>query len=105
MTRKLVVLPEAAAELNAAADWYEARRPGLGLELVNAVDHIHAAIETGARGVTSSSRTLGTGAENLPVARFPYWVVFILRGENAVVVAYAHEKRRPGYWRRRARTI
>ena len=30
--------PEAAAELEDAALWYEGQRPGLGLELVQAVD-------------------------------------------------------------------
>jgi hypothetical protein len=38
LTRTLRVLPEAEAELAVAAEWYEAMRPGLGLELLAAVD-------------------------------------------------------------------
>ena len=34
------------------------------------------------------------------VTGFPYQVVYILRPTEAVVVAIAHLKRRPGYWQR-----
>jgi hypothetical protein len=34
----------------------------------------------------------------MPIARFPLWVVFIEHAEGVVIVAYAHERRRPGYW-------
>jgi hypothetical protein len=35
------------------------------------------------------------------VARFPYRVVYVLIGSNIDVVAVAHAKRRPAYWRDR----
>ena len=38
MTRILRVRPEAETELAAAAEWYESRKPGLGVELVASVD-------------------------------------------------------------------
>jgi hypothetical protein len=38
MKRTLRVLPEAEAELQSAAMWYEEKRRGLGIELVAAVD-------------------------------------------------------------------
>jgi hypothetical protein len=34
MKRTLRVLPEAEAELQSAATWYEEKRPGLGIEFV-----------------------------------------------------------------------
>lgn len=39
MTRPLIVLPEAEEELLEAMRWYEARRAGLGLELLGTVEH------------------------------------------------------------------
>ena len=35
---------------------------------------------------------------------FPYRVVYFVAGEQLVVVAVAHTKRRPGYWRDRVRS-
>ncbi len=32
---------------------------------------------------------------------FPYRIVYFTRGDEIVVVAYAHERRRPGYWKKR----
>jgi hypothetical protein len=40
MKRTLLVSPEAEAELQSAAIWYEERRPGLGIEFVAVVDRI-----------------------------------------------------------------
>ena len=34
----------------------------------------------------------------LPVARFPYHVVYLLLHEVIHVLAIAHDHRRPGYW-------
>jgi hypothetical protein len=35
------------------------------------------------------------------VARFPYRVIYIVLGSDVEVIAVAHAKRRPRYWRRR----
>ncbi|MGA0567342.1 hypothetical protein ACO2Q7_08430 [Rathayibacter sp. KR2-224] len=32
------------------------------------------------------------------VAGFPFDVIYVDLGEEIVIIAYAHEKRRPGYW-------
>ena len=37
----------------------------------------------------------------LPLRRFPYSIVYCMSGEILRVVALAHHKRRPGYWRAR----
>lgn len=38
MTRQLLFHDEALAEIRSAAQWYEARRPGLGKEFLDALD-------------------------------------------------------------------
>lgn len=32
------------------------------------------------------------------VAGFPFNIIYLLTDRDVVVLAYAHEKRRPGYW-------
>ena len=45
--------------------------------------------------------TTVAGARRVRLDGFPYSVVYGLLGDRAIVLAVAHEKRRPGYWRRR----
>ena len=37
------------------------------------------------------------------VERFPYRIVYVVIGEDVDVIAVAHAKRRPAYWRRSPR--
>jgi hypothetical protein len=41
------------------------------------------------------------GARQIFVKRFPYSIIFIEHGEDLWVVAFAHHRRTPGYWRER----
>jgi len=36
------------------------------------------------------------------VARFPYHVVYRLEDDEIVILAIAHMKRRPGFWKHRS---
>lgn len=53
------------------------------------------------------SAPLYRGRQRLPQIRrkgvdvFPYGIIYFVRNDELTVVAYAHAKRRPGYWRRR----
>jgi hypothetical protein len=98
----LLVHPEAEAEMNLAAEWYEKQERGLGTALVEEV-----------LGVLGS---IGEHPDQFPLVgddliirrallrRFPYAVWFGRESHDLVVVyAISHTKRRPGYWRVRAR--
>ncbi|MBW2525943.1 MAG: hypothetical protein JRI23_17300 [Deltaproteobacteria bacterium] len=51
--RQFRILPEAEEELTEAAQWYEAKRPGLGVELVMLVDRAVEEIREAPEGVRS----------------------------------------------------
>ena len=36
-----------------------------------------------------------------PLHRYPYTIIYHVSGEEILIVAYAHFKRRPAYWRDR----
>ena len=88
----------AGEELGEAVRWYEDQSEGLGVAFLEAVQKVISRIEThpeiGARLADQhhTRRVLVTG--------FPYQIVYIVRPTEAIVVAVAHLKRRPGYWRR-----
>lgn len=101
MSRRIRIEPEAEAELQAAAEWYETQQAGFGFELLSQAQAVYQRIAEGEHGATVPGTQ--TGARRVPVSRFPLWVVFVERSEEIVIIAYAHERRRPGYWLARVR--
>ena len=96
MTRRLSVVPEAEAELSAAATWYESRRPGLGVEFVAVID---AALERILDNPDASAVWMrGRPFRRQVVERFPFVIFYSSSEESVEVYAVAHARRRPGYW-------
>ncbi|MBI4524480.1 MAG: type II toxin-antitoxin system RelE/ParE family toxin [Deltaproteobacteria bacterium] len=102
MSHRVIVLDEAEDELIAAQEWYETQRAGLGREFRNAIDEamerlLKAPLAASPVGNVAAS----IGARRVLVKRFPYSIVFIEDNEDLWIVAFAHHRRRPGYWRGR----
>jgi len=102
MSRALIVLDAAEQELVEAESWYEAQRPGLGSEFRHAVEETMARL---LEAPHSAPRLLSVpeavGARQIFIKRFPYSIVFIEEGDALWILAFAHQRRRPGYWRER----
>lgn len=90
-------LPAAREELNEAAAFYEASVPGLGDAFLDDVDRT---IES-ARVNPRIGAVAGLRFRRMLLRRFPYSVIYAERGNELVIVAVAHQRRRPGYWRGR----
>jgi plasmid stabilization system protein ParE len=89
--------PAADLELTQAAEWYEERRSGLGLEFLAAVrTKIHDVLEAPQRW------RIVDGTRRVLLGRFPYALVYRESGSDEIeIVAVAHLKRRPKYWQGR----
>jgi toxin ParE1/3/4 len=89
--------PAASQELEAASSFYEGRRAGLGEELADEVEDVCLLL--------SEYPTIGRKADELhrsvPLRRFPFILFYRVRGTVVQIVAVAHKRKRPGYWRRR----
>ena len=89
--------PLAADEAKAAERWYRERNEIASArfqgELDRAVDLISERPNTGSPYLGHTRRVL--------LRRFPFFVVYRVRGDNVQIVAVAHARRRPGYWRAR----
>lgn len=89
------VLREAREELEEALAWYRERNPraaaGLLAELRTAVTRIRTMPWTWPEDAAGTRRVL--------LHRFPYKLVYRVTEERLVIVALAHQKREPGYWR------
>jgi plasmid stabilization system protein ParE len=93
--------PEADAEVIEAAQYYELRQPGLGSgllgEVERALDQILANPE--------ACQRIGTRLRRKALWRFPYNLLYAVYPDRIRVVACAHQKRRPFYWRKRLRAM
>lgn len=90
--------PEAAAEALEAADWYEARSPGLGLEFARAVD---VAVSAALRAPEAYAVIEGE-CRRVLLRRFPYSLIFRVAAGELLVVAVFHHRRKPSAWLARA---
>ncbi len=89
--------PEADAELEEAALFYESRLAGLGKSFAAEVERTIALV----REFPEAGSQVGPRRRRVLVARFPYSIVYRQDSDAIVIVAVAHQRRRPGYWRRR----
>ena len=89
--------PAASDELEAASSFYEDRRSGLGDELADEVEDVCLLL--------SEYPAIGRKADDVhrsvPLRRFPFMVFYRIRGAVVQIVAVAHKRKRPGYWRSR----
>lgn len=91
------ILPDAEREFREAFLWYFDRSPlatdAFRTEVFEAID----ALEEDADLWPAN----GDGIRFRVLTRFPYTIYYDLLGESATILAIAHQRRRPGYWRTR----
>ena len=99
MSRRLIVRPEAEADLTEAALWYEAREAGLGVELTMEVGAaIQRAVEDPQLHLLMRRRP---EVRRVLARRFPRRIFFIVRKDAIVVFAILHAARHDWHWRKR----
>jgi toxin ParE1/3/4 len=101
VTERVRLTSEASTELAEAVRWYEERQTGLGGELLAAVQHTLSLIADRPDIGRSVPGTQRSDVKRLLVPRFPYQLLYRAYAETIIIVAVAHLKRRPDYWKSR----
>jgi plasmid stabilization system protein ParE len=94
-------LPEADEEFREAVRYYEKEAPGVGLRFL-------AEVRRGVTFITEnpfSAVAVGSGIRRKVLNHFPYSLLYAIESELVVIVAVAHQKRRPRYWRSRLKEL
>ena len=89
--------PAAAEELSAAVLMYESLAAGLGIDLNAEVRRLTVLLCATPR----IGEPLDERHRRFPLQRFPFGLIYRADGESLRVVAVAHRRRLPGYWRSR----
>ena len=90
-------LPGARRDFDDSFDWYSERSAQAAIRFADAVD---ASLLQVAADPTRFVGTDGVHRE-CPVKKFPFRIIYRLAENRVLVVAVAHAKRRPGYWKDR----
>ena len=98
MTRPLRFDPAARRELDEAADFYDAEDPGLGLAFLDAAERAFEQIQAFPESSPISLAPVRTKV----LSAFPFSVIYWVTDDEVIIVlALAHHRRRPEYWRGR----
>ena len=89
--------PDADAEVTEAARYYEVRKSGLGSDLIGEVERALDQILTN----PEASQRIGRRVRRKSLWRFPYNLIYAVYPDRIRILACAHQKRRPFYWRKR----
>ena len=89
--------PEAVAEAQAARMWYDARSQTASRSFVAELDRAIAEIGE------SPNRwpQYVEGTRRFLFRRFPFMVVYRVRPDRIQILAVAHARRKPAYWKQR----
>jgi len=80
-----------------ASLFYEAASPGLGHRFLNDLQIVVDVL----RENPGLGRMLTRGLRQTVLRRFPFSIIYVELPDAILIVAVAHQKQRPGYWRAR----
>jgi toxin ParE1/3/4 len=95
--KSVVFLPQAEQEMLEAARFYESQTAGLGVDYLSEVER---AVQTIAESPTTWPVIEGELRRRL-IRRFPFGILYRIEPEEIVIIAVAHLRCRPWYWRKR----
>ena len=90
-------LPSARRDFDESFDWYAERSTQAAIRFANAVD----AALTNAATNPEQFAAVDEVCRACPVKRFPFRIIFRIVENRVLVVAIAHAKRHPGFWKDR----
>lgn len=90
--------PDARAELRATRNWYHERSPLSAIAFAQTIANATSRI----REAPNTFPLADHGTRKCVLQRFPFNIFYLTQDNEIVIVAVAHQKRRPGYWSSRA---
>ena len=94
MNRQIILHSEAEAEILGALAWYQERSLLAARAFVQELTHV---VRLAAQSPGTWPIDVGD-TRRVVFPRFPFNLIFRVRGEALEIVALPHQRRRPGYW-------
>jgi toxin ParE2 len=97
---KVRLLADARAEMVQAKTWYAGKAQGLDRQFLEDLRGARQLIVEHPR----AWQPLGDGVRRIRLKRFPYQLIYFVSDDVILVLAVAHLRRKPNYWRSRIPT-
>ena len=97
MTLPLALRIEARNDFDAAFNWYEAQRTGLGVAFAGRVQEVLDRISS----MPQLYPRVAEDVRRANLRQFPYSIIYQIEADQVVVVAIVHGSRDPDLWRER----
>jgi len=97
MLRQVEYHPEAKSEIQESGIWYDDKVDGLGLEFLLEIRDVEFRILQD----PELWPIYEVGTRRYVMQRFPFAVIYLVSEQKIQIVAVAHCKRKPGYWKNR----
>jgi plasmid stabilization system protein ParE len=98
--------PRAREEFRSAAAWYAERNQRASQQFLALILDAEAAIQQAPQSWPFAPQVpKRLGVRRLVLQDFPYSMVYLELDTEIMIVAVAHAKRRPGYWRSRLSSV
>ena len=97
--RSITFLLEAEEEMNAYAQYYNQQASGLGLEFLLEIEKSLQLIEKNPERWPYYEENI----HKYNTRRFPFSLYYVFEKDldKIIIIAVAHQKRKPGYWKQR----
>ncbi len=77
--------------------WYESQKTGLGEKFLDSLDHAERAIKRN----PNSYRVRYKDVRGFLVERFPYIIIYVVKGDHIDVISVFNTNKDPGSWKNR----
>lgn len=89
--------PAASEELLETASYYEDQIPGLGERFIVEVERVVGVLSD----QPEIGQRVGEICRRILLVRFPFSLIYSIEPDHLWIMAVAHHRRRPGYWKER----
>ena len=99
--RTITFLFEAEEEMNFSAQYYNQQSSGLGLDFLEEIEKSLQFIEKDPERWLYYEQNI----HKYNTRRFPFSIFYVFEKDidKIIIIAVAHQKRKPGYWKQRLR--
>jgi len=93
----LKLKPEVYNDIKIAYDWYESQCIGLGEDFLLTLEEFYSKITRTPKIYQLIYKTV----RRKLLRKFPYGLFFVLRGDEVIIIAVMHTRRKPSDWNER----
>ena len=95
--KKIVIAPEGFEDLNEALEFYLSKSPKIAHDFYSIIEYSLKTIQNAPK----RWKIIENSFRSYVISRFPFKIIYFEEENEIIVIAIAHLKRNPDYWKTR----